>query len=436
MTDYREKVDLLTNYYAQAEFQESERKLGMEIEHFLLKHPSLRAVSFSEPDGVEDLLTSLAEGDWIAKEEKGHVVGLESEQARVNLEPGAQIELTILPQDSIENLELIYLDFVKEVNSILNEQETSLFCVGYQPETSVEEIPLIPKERYRYMYDYFRSKGRYAHNMMKGTAAVHVSLDYYREKDYVKKNLVANALAPVVYTALDNSPFFEGSVYEGNGLRHKIWDNCDPDRSGRPPGVFGGRFGYKEYAEYILNVAPMVYKRGGELIYSKEKLLQDILLEELEPDKSELEYLLTTVFPDVRTKNHLEIRMGDSLPYPYSMAYVAFWKGLLYDRENLNLLFNLYKNLTEEKFLKYSSELYRGGRNTIWDSGGTILGYEDLLELAGRGLTAGEKKYLDPLQDLAERKLRPKENTLGHLQEGKTAALSWCNMNEVRGGLD
>ena len=51
------------------------------------------------------------------------------------------------------------------------------------------------------------------------------------------------------------------------------------------------------------------------------------------------DYLLTTVFPDVRTKDHLEIRMGDSLPYPYSFAYLVFWKGLLYDENKLNQLY-------------------------------------------------------------------------------------------------
>ena len=38
--------------------------------------------------------------------------------------------------------------------------------------------------------------------------------------------------------------------------------------------------------------------------------------------------------------------MGDSIPYPYNLAYVLFWQGLLYNEKNLDYLY--------EKALKYS----------------------------------------------------------------------------------
>ena len=57
------------------------------------------------------------------------------------------------------------------------------------------------------MYDYFKTNGKYSHNMMKGTASIHVNLDFSNESDYIRKNRVAYFLSPIIYKIFDNSPF-------------------------------------------------------------------------------------------------------------------------------------------------------------------------------------------------------------------------------------
>jgi len=431
MVNHERKVDLLVNYFDSSECSEAERKIGIELEHFVVKSESLEATTYYEEKGIEALLRTLADRSWEPKLEEGHVTGLEGERARVALEPGGQLELSVLPQNSVSELETIYLDFVREVTSILRVWGESLLCLGYQPESGVEEIPIIPKERYDYMYDYFGNKGKYAYNMMKATGAIHVNLDYLNEKDYVKKNLVANVLSPLVYTILDNSPYFEGQISDEEEIRRLIWENCDVDRCGYPAGLFEGEFGYGDYAEYLLDTPPMVYKKQDELIYSKDKLLEEILLEDLDPTEEEMDYLLTTVFPDVRTKDHLEIRMGDSLPYPYSFAYLAFWKGLLYDEDNLNQLYDKYKDLTGGEFLGRKRRLTEQGTDAKWGENDLFSAYRDLLDLAVEGLDPEERDYLEPLSELANKGITPKQKTLKIGDRGKLRALSWCNMNEI-----
>jgi glutamate--cysteine ligase len=431
MVSHERKVDLLVNYFENSECSEDERTMGIELEHFVVKSESLEATTYYEEKGIEALLRTLAGRSWEPKLEGGHVTGLEGQRARVALEPGGQLELSILPQNSVSDLETIYLDFVREVTSVLGDWNESLICLGYQPESGVEEIPLIPKERYDYMYDYFGDRGKYAYNMMKATGAIHVNLDYLNEKDYVKKNLVANVLSPLVYTVIDNSPYFEGEISDEAGIRGLIWENCDVDRCGYPVGLFEGEFGYRDYAEYLLKTPPMVYKKQDELVYSKDKLLEEILLEDLDPTEEDMDYLLTTVFPDVRTKDHLEIRMGDSLPYPYSFAYLVFWKGLLYDEENLNQLYEKYKDLTEEEFLDGKLHLTERGTDANWGGEGLFSAYRDLLELAAEGLDPEERYYLEPLSELAEKGMTPKQKTLKMGDIGKARALSWCNLNKI-----
>ena len=424
--NYSEKVDLLVDYFRGSEVASGDGKLGLELEHMVLDGETLETLSYREEGGIEDLLRALTEQDWEPVLEGGHVVGLTSEEANVTLEPGGQLELSIGPRDSLDELESLYREFLQEVLSILEKHGSKLMALGYQPESRVKDIEIIPKPRYDYMYDYLGDKGEYAHNMMKGTGAIHVNVDYFNETDYIKKNAVANYLAPVVYAVLDNSPFFEGEVYDAGSLRARIWDNCDPDRCGYPEGVFVGRFGYEDYAEYVLNVPVMVYKKDGNLVYEKEDKVSDIMDENT--TEEELEYLLSTVFPDVRTKGHLEVRMADSLPYPYSLSYAAFWKGLLYDRKNLDFLYRRYRGVSPAEYSETREEVRSGkGGGAVSDE--TFSFYRELLKAAESGLAENEVEYLEPLKKLTAEGETPKARTLNRLDRGKQRALSWCEID-------
>ena len=44
---------------------------------------------------------------------------------------------------------------------------------------------------------------------------------------------------------------------------------------------------------------------------------------------------LTTLFPEVRLKNTIEVRSADSVPVPLLVALVAVWTGVLYDERAL-----------------------------------------------------------------------------------------------------
>lgn len=432
--DYEEKVQLFVEYFRGSEVDPGERKLGLELEHVVVEEGSLKATSYYEEGGIEDLLLDLSEFDWDPVNENGHVVGLEADRASLTLEPGGQVEISIAPKRALSDLEDIYLDFLKKATSILGQRDKRLLALGYQPETGIEDIKIVPKKRYDYMYDYFEDKGEYAHNMMKGTGAVHVNLDYANELDYVKKNAVANFLTPVIYTALDNSPFFEGRIHETGSLRAMIWNNCDPDRCGYPDGVFDGRFGYRDYAEYLLEVPVMVYRKDGELVFDREKRVKDVIDEDL--TDGELEYLLSTVFPDVRTKGHLEIRMGDSLPLTYSIAYAALWKGLLYDRENLDFLHRRWNGLDPDEYHETLEKVRQGNESRTEGSGGVFSFYRELIKAAENGLPSEEEEYLEPLKRLAEEGVTPKSKTLNRLDGGKEEALAWCDMkNGLEGRL-
>lgn len=428
---YLKAKESLINIFKEAEKNKYNYMLGIEIEHFILKKNTLEAVSYFEDQGVEDILIELSNRyNYKKKYEKDHVIGLENNKLAVSLEPGGQIEVALKPQATLQEIEKVYLSFLKEIVPILKEKNRLIINVGYQPVSSIKEIPIIPKKRYEFMYNYFKEQGKYAHNMMKGTASIQVNIDYSNEDDYIKKNRVINFLSPLIYAAFDNSPFFEGEICKNQSMRANIWDNCDNKRCGLSPNPFAEDFGYKNYADYILNNPPIFVNKNDKLIYTGDNLFNDIF-DHNQFTKKELKHLLTMSFPDVRTKQYIEIRMGDSLPIDYMMGFVAFWKGILYNEDNLNLLYNEIGNYNNEEILKIKNKIKNKGKKISFNGRPLMEYYKYLLSLAQKALTDCEQDYLKKLFELAENGLVPKDITLRLNEKKKNNALEWCIGNNI-----
>lgn len=205
--DYKRKIQEIAKYFKNNEKKEEDFSIGVEFEHFIIDQETLKTISYYGIDGVEDTLMKLQAMGWKGKYERDHILGLEKEDMTITLEPGSQIELSIKPYKNIEDIERAYKSFLDEIVPILDAKGQTLITTGYQPESKIADIKMIPKQRYDYMFEYFKARGKYAHNMMKGTASVQVSVDYSSEEDYIKKFKVANALSPVIYAMFDNSPF-------------------------------------------------------------------------------------------------------------------------------------------------------------------------------------------------------------------------------------
>ncbi len=405
---YEKQIEILVDYFKKAEAEKTDFKLGIEIEHLILHKEDLKAVTFFEKKGIENILkTMLVNGNWEPVYENEYLVGLNGKQSYITLEPGGQFEISINPLAEVSKIQEIYYSFLEEIIPILEDYSYYLTAVGYQPESLINDIPLLPKERYRYMYKYFQEKGKFAYNMMKGTASIHISIDYHDEDDYIKKTTVANNLTPLIYSTFANTPFFEGEINDSDSIRSIIWDNCDRQR------CHFNKFnqGYRAYAEFILNTPPILVKKDGQLVYTAEKPFKEIL-DPQDYTMEELRHILTMVFPPVRTKEYIELRMGDSLPYPFSLGYILFWKGILYNEENLNWLYN--------KFLHES--------NVNFDRDFFNL----LLQRAREGVDIKERYFLDKIENLVRGGMSPAKIIINNLKQvQKKQALEFCILNNI-----
>ena len=130
-----------------------------------------------------------------------------------------------------------------------------------------------------------------------------------------------------------------------------------------------------------------------------------------------LEHVLTMVFPDIRLKNFIEIRMADALPYPLNMAYVALWKGLLYSQDNLDALYEFVLTIKPEEVEKAKEDILKEGIQAKIGDNPLLELAKDLFFMANKELNFFEAPYLQPLEPIIFKKLTPKEVMVKYLNE-------------------
>lgn len=428
--NYERQIEIFVDYFKRQEKKREDFKIGIELEHFVIDQDTLETISYYGKGGVGETLKELEEKGWTGIYEGENILGLYKGNKIISLEPGSQIELSIGPEKNIKDLEKEYFSFLRDLIPILEKKNQTLITLGYHPVSKIEDIKIIPKQRYDYMFEYFKTRGSHAHNMMKGTASLQITVDYESEEDYIKKFKIANGLSPVLYALYDNGYYFEGGIWQKHSLRSFIWANCDDDRCGMARGSFIEGFGYGKYAEYILNTPPIFVFDGEKTYPTGNKLVREIF----DPDKYSiemLEHVLTMVFPDVRTKKYIEIRMMDSVPYPLNFSAVALIKGLFYNESNLEKLYKFVEDISEEEIVKAKKDLFEKGLKAKY-KGKTLLEIGNyLLELATHALSEEERKYLKPLEELIRNGKNPYEITKEKAGFGKKESLKWCLLNNI-----
>ncbi|MGB7322706.1 MAG: glutamate--cysteine ligase, partial [Albidovulum sp.] len=212
-----------------------------------------------------------------------------------------------------------------------------------------DDMPLMPKGRYKLMNDYMGKVGTHGTQMMRRTCTVQVNLDFGSEVDMVQKMRVALALQPVATALFANSPFFDGKPNGFKSWRSRIWRDLDATRTGMLPFVFEEGFGFQRYVDYVLDVPMYFVYRDGKYIDALGQSFRDFLKGQLPALPGEMPTLsdwadhMTTVFPEARVKKYIEMRGADGGPWRRLCALPALWVGLMYDQSALDAAWDLAK---------------------------------------------------------------------------------------------
>ena len=399
----RRNLDILEQHFRDGCKLNCIQKLGVEIEHFIVHEDTGASVTYYEECGVVYLLHEIESYYPRHYYEGEHLLGLYNNDCSISLEPAGQLEISIVPKESIRVIQKIYQTFLRQLLPVLQRCGYRLVTLGYQPVSRADDLPLIPKKRYDYMDQYFQSSGTRGRNMMRGTAATQVSIDYCCEKDFQRKYKSAYLLMPALKLLTDNTPVFEGAPYQGCLARTYIWNNVDSVRCGMIPGTFRPDFGFRSYAEYLWNL-PLIFLPPPEgSVYTGSRPVKDIWKDHLITPE-DVEHILSMTFLDVRVKHYVEIRGADSMPFEYVMAYLALIKGLFFKPEVLEELLAQYP-VTEQNILDAENHLMKKGYDSeIYGQPASVFLWK-LLDLAEDHLEDGEALCLLPFRKNIQKRM-------------------------------
>ena len=350
-----ESRDQLAAYLASGEKPREAWRIGTEHEKFGYDKASLKPLPYEGACSVHAMLTGLQERfGWSPVTEQDKLIGLVRDGANISLEPGGQLELSGAPLETIHQTCDEVNQHLAEVKTIADEMGAGFIGLGAAPIWGQDQMPMMPKGRYRLMTDYMGRVGTLGTQMMYRTCTVQVNLDFGSEADMVQKLRVARALQPVANALFANSPFLDGKPNGWKSWRAHIWQNLDDARTGMLPFAFEQGMGYERWVDYVLDVPMYFVYRDGQYIDALGQSFRDFMQGKLPalpgqvPTLSDWADHLTTVFPEARVKKFIEMRGADGGPWRRLCALPAFWVGLIYDQGALDAAWDLVRHWDAE----------------------------------------------------------------------------------------
>ncbi|MCS7269364.1 MAG: glutamate--cysteine ligase [Geminicoccaceae bacterium] len=408
-------------------------RIGTEHEKFAFTVHDLRPLPYEGRASIRALLEGLAERfGWQPIHEDGRPIALVKNGCSVTLEPGGQLELSGAPLETLHQTCCEVHTHLDEVKKVAEPLGIGMLGMGFNPKWRREDIPWMPKGRYRIMRAYMPKKGSLGLDMMLRTCTVQVNLDFESESDMVRKMRVGLALQPVATALFANSPFLEGKPSGYLSLRSKVWLDTDPDRTGMLPFVFEEGFGFERYVDYLLDVPMYFVYRDGRYIDAAGQSFRDFLEGRLpalpgeRPTLADWADHVTTAFPEVRLKRYIEMRGADGGRFRTICAVPAFWVGLLYDETSLRAAWDLVSDWTAEERQLLRERVPELGLSVPFRDGTLLDVARTVVGLAREGLARrarlnwdgrDETCYLAPIEETVATGLTPAEVKLRRYDE-------------------
>jgi glutamate--cysteine ligase len=252
---------------------------------------------------------------------------------KLTLEPGGQIELSSAPGLGVgECVSAAYGD-LSILRQAAGQAGLSLAGQGLDPHRPPRRI--LDQPRYAAMEEFFDRSGPWGRIMMCSTASVQVCVDAGDETESTTgfrwRWRLLHAIAPLMVSAFANSPLQGNRPSGWKSTRQAVWWRLDPSRTrspshaepawpAAPPNGSHGTAADPRaaWAEYALDARVMCVRRASGPGWSApaELTFRDWVrgAGERRPTLDDLTYHLTTLFPPVRPRGHMELRMIDAQP--------------------------------------------------------------------------------------------------------------------------
>jgi glutamate--cysteine ligase len=253
--------------------------------------------------------------------------------SRLTFEPGGQVELSSPPLRGIGPACASIASDGAALTADLAERGIGLVGLGLDPGPARSRC--VDSPRYDAMETYFDAQCAAGRTMMRSTAAVQVNVDLgATEAEAERRWHRAHDSGPLLAAAFANSPLAGGAPSGWRSRRLSVWTDVDECRTVAADG--NGSDAAAAWTDYAL-AARVMFIRRDENDYVP--ILETLTLEDwIErghelgfPTLDDVAYHFTTLFPPVRPRGWLEMRMIDSLPDPWWRAAVAVATTLVCD---------------------------------------------------------------------------------------------------------
>lgn len=233
----------------------------------------------------------------------------------VTVEPGGQIELASPPLPGLDRL-------VETVGSDTQALHHLLSREGLQPAARAADARRPPRRvlqlpRYQAMEESFDRRGPHGRSAMCSTASVQVCLDAGEASEVAARWAALHAVGPVLLAAFANSPVLHGRRTGWKSARWAAWLQADPARTVPPPPADAAAVDPgAAWARRVLESPVLCVRRDGAWFVPEGLTFADWVRGGLPepPTTADLDYHISTLFPPVRPRGHLEVRYVDAQP--------------------------------------------------------------------------------------------------------------------------
>ena len=288
--------------------------------------------------GVELELLTMAAGSPGRRPTQADLFGIIDRLAlpdggRLTLEPGGQVEISSRPHTGPAAAIAGTASDLCVLRAGLDTAGIRTSAMGLDPSRPNRRVVTCP--RYDAMEAYFEGDGGAGMAMMCGTASVQVNLDLGDAAELPRRWRMAHAVGPMLVAAFANSPLAAGTPTGAHSSRQQIWALLDRSRSAPALSLLPPA---DAWARYALAARVVLVRAGPEhFVPVRTDLPFGKWMSEGHelgyPTLDDFAYHLTTLFPPVRPKGWLELRMIDAVPDPWWQVAVAVTTALLDDPE-------------------------------------------------------------------------------------------------------
>ena len=386
-------------------------KIGIEHEKFLFDQKTNKRVNYST---VQKMFSALTEFGWEPIKEKENIIGLQKDGKSITLEPGNQIELSGDKLNDIHDACTESHDYLFELKQVIKKIGLKIVSAGFDPISTLSEVPNNPKQRYQVMTRDMPSGGSLSLDMMYRTCGTQLNLDYNSEEDFIKKFKIINSLVPISIALFANSSIVEKKNSGFMSYRSKVWQ--ETSRGGLPE-VFFDNMNFEKYADFAINFPLLFIQNDKEYLSGKNYTFLDFMngkIKEINgrlPTEDDLATHLSTIFTENRLKKYIELRSMDTCGWDCLCAGPAFNTGILYG--NLDETYELISKWDKGKIINAYFEAPKKGFNTELMGKDLLYWSSLLLNLSKKGLenrdvlnksNENEAKFLNHLEKLIDSK--------------------------------